>query len=622
MGWVGALHEAALRRVALPAGAILPPRMADASSLVGTAADLARAQASAVPQWRVPAGSSFSSHALFEQGDPVGDLDIWISTGDHEGFGGASLDEYFSCNSQEDRNCEIWRVRWSFLKQEAVEVERVRAGDDVIPAELGDFASYHKAALDPEGEAMAYALTWGAGTGDRWDVFVAPNDPSADPREDLHADKEYAGSPEWLSSVSFPNWYDHKTLIGTAGGNIYPFPGIKDKWLDTGSIWRADVAWSWNTVTDVTGFEAVVGPWTDLTNYPLDAPTYGDPETHPAVQYGYLQSPSVGGSVALTTATTTEPRVTSQGKPYYVTVPGGDWATAHIVDLDDPSHVEEYDLDVGVWEPTTPARLALYADPAAILGGVHHTSWNLSGTRVSGSHQHTVDWYVDQTDARFRKMLHGFRFPVAASYPLLASGLWSPDGYAQATRGYLFEPPWPWDFEAQFPYMPSALPSPYPTAIDPGKVVCEGFHYKYTEWCGHDDYIVVNAFGTNEAYASEEWTDPVALDDIGHLDSFVSRVFLVRLSTGEHWDLGAAVEQYRWSVLGERVQVGDMHACYATCGSPYAAAATFDTLVPGAAIHVLVGLPVEPFVTVRGGMVASGLRSSVNLDASVAYRNA
>ena len=107
----------------------------------------------------------------------------------------------------------------------------------------------------------------------------------------------------------------------------------------------------------------------------------------------------------------------------------------------------------------------------------------------------------------------------------------------------------PGSFKTLFPIR---LESQFPLQLLPqSEKWCKTIVYKYAEWCGTDDYIVVTL------YCAEDITEVSSNDPYG---VFISRVILVHLPSSEYWDLTKVVQEEFFSDDNVRV-----NGVYATC---------------------------------------------------------
>lgn len=100
--------------------------------------------------------------------------------------------------------------------------------------------------------------------------------------------------------------------------------------------------------------------------------------------------------------------------------------------------------------------------------------------------------------------------------------------------------------------------------------------WKYAAFCGSDDYVVAQLACTNPEWARAQFSDQIASaedpgkagKDIEHLAQVASRVVLIRLSDGFHWDLTSLVEE----ALGDTPLLPiTVFGIYPTCGASHGA---------------------------------------------------
>ena len=98
--------------------------------------------------------------------------------------------------------------------------------------------------------------------------------------------------------------------------------------------------------------------------------------------------------------------------------------------------------------------------------------------------------------------------------------------------------------------------------------------WKYGAFCGSDDYVVAQFACINPTWATTLFSSEIALSAdpdatgpaVEHLAQLMSRVVLIRLSDGHHWDLTSLVEDAIFG-SGPRPPGFQIFGLYPTCGA-------------------------------------------------------
>jgi hypothetical protein len=154
----------------------------------------------------------------------------------------------------------------------------------------------------------------------------------------------------------------------------------------------------------------------------------------------------------------------------------------------------------------------------------HHPAWNISGDRILCHRHEPRERFGDIQNRQFLRMLYLF------AYDAFRGGWSSPTRQPQR----VFEPRPPARMEAQFPQFESSR--------------CNDYFYKYGEWCGTDDHVLVTV------YCKDVYDAVVS-----------SRVMVIDTSTDPptYRDVTAAIEDYERVPRDEQ---GTWRGLFGTCG--------------------------------------------------------
>lgn len=133
---------------------------------------------------------------------PEEEVDIFLSAGPREGEPGDAA--YRSCNNSNIQTCSMWWIRWSFLRREALYVQRVATAgtSDACPGGYNFF----EPALSPDGTKLAMASRCFDSSNAVWAGGLVAVD-------GVTGDKALVLSPTVTSLLpAYPTWIDESTV--------------------------------------------------------------------------------------------------------------------------------------------------------------------------------------------------------------------------------------------------------------------------------------------------------------------------------------------------------------------------------------------------------------------------
>lgn len=436
-------------------------------------------------------------------------VDIYLSAGTNEGYGPAAPgggggwdpNAYFSCNRDEVRNCEIWRVRLRLGWSTPHEVERV------VPAlpHDGMLAGASMPALSPDGRYLALrrqnfsdvnAATIKAGEWTAVTVFDLERRTEVVVDEGTHP----------ADALRFPAWYDERTLLYNRGPTTNP---NKYKRNLTGNLYRADFR---PAGIGVIQRGAVMGP--NSTVY--TGISFNNPQSKPRASTG---GPSIAAHLGR--LATFGEAIEGGGRP----CGGTTLPVPHVHTLAGAGgarggQFECFDLGSN--------RKHLN------VKSCQHPSWSLDGRSIYCWQENPGDRLWSDGTANPQLLLQ-----TTYQYQQEATGRWT----ATSRKG-AFEELSPSALAAQFPKL-------FPTMGGGhlGGPKCFVTAYKHVSECASEHFIVVTIFCSDSSY--NRYSDKS--------DVFSSRVMVIRKYPVRYWDITAMIEDH---VGAGR---GDWHGIYSTC---------------------------------------------------------
>ena len=118
------------------------------------------------------------------------------------------------------------------------------------------------------------------------------------------------------------------------------------------------------------------------------------------------------------------------------------------------------------------------------------------------------------------------------------------------------------------------LPSEITSADPPEAQKSNLYIWKYGAFCGSDDFVVAQFACSNEEWAKKEFgvvagvDSPAVVETAGHFGQLLSRVVIIRLSDGYHWDLTAVVADYLGLTESATDHTANIVGIYPTCAPP------------------------------------------------------
>lgn len=538
----------------------------------------------AAPTWKAPAwvGGPLA-HAVEFQAH-VGTIEIYFSAGRRENWGVTRKtsahglpalpdgESYRSCDDGNERNCDLWRVRWNLEDGRAVGLPRkVRSKEDFRLTSVQPLA-LTRPAVSPSGDFLAYAVE----INDSDDVFRRSGDravlamrTSADGIREPWTDTGIAGPEDWGGGVSWPAFLgDDQVLTGhemfLSPDDEFPEPGSGMHWDgDYRAIFKDVVA----TPVEIDGgvlnptarptplrgprvyYDAAGEKWPTARRVSDEILDYGvatDPHAHEHVVYDGVDR---GARVV---AFGEQHR--DEGEPAVPVVFDPAIAAADV----DGTDVDEVEL---------PAVI----DP----GGCHHPTWNIAGDLFQCSHQQSAV-PVGSGGLLARRTLHGFAWSPPATRWVPwdgAGGELFPSDLSAADRTAWFGA-LAANLLANSDRLVDILPNEITSADIPEAPKSNLYIWKYGAFCGNDDYVVAQFACSNEDWARSEFgvadrdADSSAYVTGGHFGQLVSRVVLIRLSDGYHWDLTAVVADYLGLTESTTDHTANIFGIYPTCAPP------------------------------------------------------
>lgn len=507
-----------------------------------------------------------------------GRVDIYFSAGKRENWAkdGKDGDGYRSCDDGNERNCELWRVQWDFATELAgSKATRVRSKGDLGYSST-DSVAVTMPAVSPSGEVVAYAVLASQSEnvftlGGDFSVRSAVPGPGGGWGGDVH-EVQVAWPNPWGGSVVWPAFLGedgllttsdsevgvgdavspgstHRWFAGIPGGFNASFKTVSNTWLKWGGAYRE--------AGSLSG--AIAGPG---EIYELMGISEPDEAVSTAVR-GYAVAADAHAHLhVLYDGVDRGPRIVAFGDH-------------HDQDEGLPGTPRVYDpgfggfdfFGVAVEETDLPSNIV------DSHGGCHHPTWNVAGDMFQCSHmQGDID--VAGTVASWRRTLHGFRWGATRER-------WKP---WRPGNGELF--PWSevwsgYTTEGWYNHLPdtliaaseglsAVLPDPVTDVNDDGPR-CRGYTWKYGHFCGSDDYVVAMFTCTNEDWLKSVWnTDGLSkteLDTVLHFDKLMSRIVLIRLADGHHWDLTSLVAKALGSAEDkDPLNSQNIFGIFPTCG--------------------------------------------------------
>ena len=423
-------------------------------------------------------------------------VDIFMSAGKYEKMDyGDENDGYRSCHPTNNiGNCSIYRVRWGLEKGQLISVEKVK-GNSLF--------GYTQPALSPDGTLLAYKYTRYIATSSDSRALNGVKDSGIEILHLLSGESEKIVQKYPRMPFHFPNWYDDDTLLYHESREDSPMGDLK-------TLYSVSVLFDEGNET----FD--IGRAVRLNNRVYN---YSDANTEKCVDNNNCQR-----------------RVVAHGKE-----PGEVNATPKVFVMG------------GVREPES-FEVAFDGDN---LPDCHHASWNISGDRIQCSGQGFNSEFnlPEGFDGMPHKLIFGYRWHDVEKQ-------WVRDNSSNNSHGALFEPKTP-EMLSQF-FSPgktqrSLFPIKsfvFPFAYSESEKKCDIIVYKYAEWCGTDDYIVVTVYCSSFESNSRDHSDNVS-DDV-----LVSRIIVVHLPSSEYWDLTKVIQSNFF--YGQNVRINGV---YATCSN-------------------------------------------------------
>ena len=424
-------------------------------------------------------------------------VDIFMSAGEYEKIEDEQTEgeSYRSCHPPgNSSNCAIFRVRWMLGRDVALEVEKI---------DRSFIRGYTQPALSPNGEFLAYKYQH---------FFTGSSEPV-----DGGSGKKIKHLPSGESTkieesdhqrlLQFPNWYSNNYLL---------YHTLRHN--GTKALYLAHLVYSESEGLNV--YRTI-----NLND-----------ETHNGENYSYSDA-----STERYDSGNHPPRIVVHGEE-----PGEVDATPKVFMLEDVHNPQRFILDLSVDD--LPARTPLEC---------HHASWSPSGDKIQCSGQGGESNFPIEGYEVFQKLIFGYHWDHL-------SNKWVHDG-SEHLNGSLFEPKSPVELSrffrsgihtTLFPIQDAALfpvqvGVPFQSQLLPqSEKWCKTIVYKYAEWCGTDDYVVVTV------YCAEDPEESSLSDVFG---VFVSRVILVHLPSSEYWDLTKVVQK---EFFPDDVNINGV---YATC---------------------------------------------------------
>lgn len=534
--------------------------------------------------WKAPAWAGAPlGHAVAFQA-PVGAIEIYFSAGRRENWGvtqetpdgeepaGPDGESYRSCDDGNDRNCDLWRVRWNLADGRAVgNPRKVRGKADFLLTEVQPIA-LTRPAVSPSGDFLAY----GVEVSDTDDVFRRSGDravlamrTSADGIREPWTDTGIADPEDWGGGVSWPAFLgDDQVLTGhemfLAPDDEFPEPGSGMRWdgdysaifkdvLTTPVEVEGDVLNPTARPTPVRGprvyYDASGEKWPTARRVSDEIQDYGvatDPHAHEHVLYDGVDRGA---------------RVVAYGEQHR---DEGEPAVPVVFDpVVAATDVDGTDVD----EVELPAVIG--------SGGCHHPTWNITGDLFQCSHQQsTVP--VGSGGLLTRRTLHGFAWSPPDTRWVAwdgGGGELFPSGLSPADRIAWFDV-LAANVVANSDRLGVVLPSEITSADPPEAQKSNLYIWKYGAFCGSDDFVVAQFACSNEEWARAEFDvagrDPGSTAYVtgGHFGQLISRVVLIRLSDGYHWDLTAVVADYLGLTESATDHTANIFGIYPTCAPP------------------------------------------------------
>lgn len=475
------------------------------------------------------------------QEDPgfLNTIDIYL-LGGYEVNLGADSKEYHACNwngPEDSGNCSIYKVRWSYRFHEVISAERVLANE--LKPEQDEAYTYKHPGLNPTGRYLSFGS-------------IRPGNPKLKNGEilDLETGERIVGAtpvptsndPLWSdfakgAAVGGIVWYDRNTLLWTNGAEYKTTDRSGEEvTCEAGSISGAEFH---RDPMRVEKQGVLRGPlaYQGIINYKIRDSLF---------PFQQVQDPKVHPNAKSATGAWLGPRVAVMGGEGLCEGPEGSIESGFVISLENEDLFEEIEI------PTDEN-----GDPD---GSMQHCSFNYTGNKVQCTRQQTTEKLTINGNRGTVKPLYGFEW---------INGKWE-------SRGHLFDPDLGLTdkFPHEFPKFTNKDSANQPQ--------CRSLTYKAASWCGHDDWMIVPTFCSDENWIRTVWGDELAQnggelangEPINHMLTIACRLLILDLKNlpDAVWDLTDGLSKFGLAPVAGFFPDGTVttfSTWHGTCGAPF-----------------------------------------------------
>lgn len=451
-------------------------------------------------------------------GDLLGPMvDIYLSAGPDRGHGPTTSaagtpwnpNDYFSCNRDEVRNCEIWRVRLRLGMSAPTDIERVVATTSRHRAPAG--ASMP--ALSPDGRYLTLRRqTYSDVNADtlRTDIWSAITVFDLRDRTEWLVDE----GDDVADSLRFPTWQDGQRLLYNRSTPLVPKKAPSP--TNNGSLFAADV--------DVrTGNVSLQGPVLGPYSGHYTDTGFNNPAVHP--------QRSRPGPDPLTS-----PRLATFGESFGARGSGN--TTGCTSSLQGIPHVHGLPRLGGAGGTTFECFELGENRNGDSVSSCQHPHWSLDSQSVYCWHENPGDGFLptgEPSTSRLQLLYQYHQERPGQAWVQVGTRTAFPELSPEELAN---------EFPGVFPTVGSLLPLGGPRCVTAA--------YKHGIECGSSNFIVLTLFCSDPTYNGYSTKS----------DVFSSRVMLVRRAPLKYWDITAMIEDFNGA------RRGAWHGIYATCSSP------------------------------------------------------